>query len=84
MNGLHSNGMLSGSSCGEEEELGRVEDVFVGNLISEEGMEGRQEAGDELVFFFDEVCGDGGEGEELEGKVSDGISAPPVYEEVGV
>ena len=29
-----------------------MEDVFVGNLISEEGMEGRQEAGDELVFFF--------------------------------
>ena len=24
----------------------------MGNLISEEGMEGRQEAGDELVFFL--------------------------------
>ena len=32
---------------------GRVEDVFVGNLVGEEGdMEGREEAGDELVFFF--------------------------------
>ena len=26
--------------------------MFVGNLISEGGMEGRQEAGDELVFFL--------------------------------
>ena len=34
-------------------------------------------------FFFDEVCGDG-EDEELEGKECDEISAPPVYEEVGV
>ena len=34
-----------------------MEDVFVGNLIGEEGdMEGREEAGDELVFFFLTRC----------------------------
>ena len=44
-----------------------MEDVFVGDLVSE-GVEDREEARDKLMVF-DEVCGDGGDDEELGGKV---------------
>lgn len=60
-----------------------MEDVFVGDLVREEGVEDGEEAGDEFVVF-DEVGGDGGDGEELEGKVFDGGFCIAVYEEVGV
>jgi hypothetical protein len=62
---------------------GGVEDVFVGDLVSEEGVEDREEAGYKFVVF-DKMCGDGGDGEELEGKVFDGGFRIPVHEEVGV
>lgn len=57
--------------------------MFVGDLVSEEGVEDREKAGDKFVVF-DEVYGDGGDGKELEGKVFDGCFRIPVHEEVGV
>ena len=57
--------------------------MFVGDLVSEEGVEDGEEAGDKFVVF-DEVCGDGGDGEELKGKVFDGGFCISVHEEVGV
>ena len=38
--------------------------MFVGDLVSEEGVEDREEARDKFMVF-DGVCGDGGDDEEL-------------------
>ena len=56
--------------------------MFVGDLVSE-GVEDREEARDKLMVF-DEVCGDGGDDEELGGKVFDGGFRIAVPEEVGI
>ena len=57
--------------------------MFVGDLVSEEGVEDREEARDNFMVF-DEVCGDRGDNEELGGKVFDGSFRIAIPENVGI
>ena len=49
----------------------RINDTFVLNLVREEGGDDGEETGDNIVVA-DNIESDGGNGEELEGKVLDG------------
>jgi hypothetical protein len=62
---------------------GRVQDVLVGDLVGEEGVDDGEEPRDELVVAHD-VEGDGGYGEQLQSKILDGCLSFAVDEEIGV
>lgn len=57
--------------------------MFVDDLVGEEGSDDCEETVDKSMVL-DYVCGDGGDGEELESEVFDGGLCLSVDEQVGI